>query len=53
MPIDGEPRLFRIHDGAAGLSARQREQLASKLEFGPIGVATWDEDEGWSVRPPN
>lgn len=52
LPIDDEPRMFRIHDGGAGLTARQKELLDVRLEFGPIGVATWDETEGWSVRPP-
>ncbi|WP_161808731.1 hypothetical protein [Tsuneonella troitsensis] len=52
MPIDGAPRLFRIHDVSVGLSERQRELLATNLEFGPIGVATWDEDECWTVQPP-
>jgi hypothetical protein len=52
MPLDGEPRLFRVMDGMAGLSSHQKELLAAKLEFGPIGVATWNEDEGWMVRPP-
>lgn len=52
MPIEGEHRLFRILDGGAELSERQRAQLGAKLEFGPIGIATWDETNGWLVRPP-
>ena len=51
-PLNDEPRLFRIFDGIGELTGAQREQLASMLDFGPIGIMTWHEDEGWSVQPP-
>lgn len=47
---EGETRMFRILDGTVGLTDRQKEQLADLLEFGPTGVAIWDEAHGWSVR---
>lgn len=51
--VEGETRLYRILDGATDLSDRQRDLLASKLEFGPAGVAVWDDVDGWTVMPPD
>lgn len=49
---EGETRMFRILDGTTDLTEHQRNLLAKVLEFGPVGVATWNEGEGWMVRPP-
>lgn len=49
---DGEHRLFRFVDGLSDLPVDQRVGLDSIIEFGPRGVADWNEDSGWSVTPP-
>lgn len=48
---DGEHRLFRFVNGLIDLPAAQCAALHSILEFGPRGVAVWDDKRGWSVRP--
>lgn len=45
-------RLFSFVDGLADLSPEQRRRLESILEFGPAGIAVYDDFEGWSVHPP-
>ncbi|WP_121117517.1 hypothetical protein [Croceibacterium ferulae] len=52
MPFEGEVRQFNILDGALGLTEHQRKCLSSVLGFGPAGIATWDGEEGWTVRSP-
>ena len=47
---DGEPVLYRISDGLDHLDEKQREEIEPFLEFGPIGVVTFDADKReWSI----
>ena len=48
LPPEGEPRLFRIRDGMHGLT--DKRGLSALLEFGPVGVVSWDEERGWSMK---
>lgn len=48
-PKGDEARGFRIHDGVIGLSSEALRGLPELLEFGPVGVVTWDEESGWSL----
>lgn len=41
-------RLIRIHDGAAGLKNEALRGLPALLEFGPVGIITWEQERGWS-----
>lgn len=46
----GEHIMFRIFDGLAELPPERIRNLKSLLEFGPVGVATFHEEDGWSVK---
>tara|TARA_R110002033_G_scaffold114041_1_gene159016 strand:- start:1682 stop:2203 length:522 start_codon:yes stop_codon:yes gene_type:complete len=46
----GEYKLFRIFDGLTDLPAERVMNLKSLLEFGPVGIATFHEQNGWSVH---
>lgn len=44
---EGEARLFRILDGFFGLKPDCMRGLPALLEYGPVGVITWDDELGW------
>jgi len=48
--VDGEPKLFRIWDGLTDLPTERMRNLKSLLEFGPVGVVTFDEERGWALE---
>lgn len=49
LELDGdEMRLYRIADGQKFLTEEQSNKLTELIEFGPVGVITWDDDQGWS-----
>jgi hypothetical protein len=45
---DGEHIMFRIFDGFADLPQERIANLPALLEFGPVGIVTYDEEHGWS-----
>lgn len=47
---EGEHRLFRIFDGLADLPNERIANLQTLLEFGPVGIATFQNEHGWSVE---
>ncbi|MEH6716511.1 hypothetical protein [Parasphingorhabdus flavimaris] len=47
---EGDHRLFRIFDGLADIPADRIASLELLLEFGPVGIARYGEDNGWSVK---
>ncbi len=49
-PLDGGHRLFRIFDGISSIPAGSIANLPLLLELGPIGIAKFDEENGWSVE---
>ncbi|QIG54497.1 hypothetical protein G6N82_10345 [Altererythrobacter sp. BO-6] len=46
---DNAISMFRIHDGLVGLRNEALRGLPALLEFGPVGMVSWDDKSGWSL----
>ncbi len=47
---DGEQIIFRFIDGLTDIPLDRVASLECLLEFGPVGIASFDSEAGWSVK---
>lgn len=49
VPLEeDEDQVFGVFEGLDGQDERMQRGLDEMLHFGPVGVVTWTEEDGWS-----